>query len=144
MKIKLPPDVQRICEEVIRGYERRREDYEQKRLDIIYTVSGNNVEFSPNNNISAPTQAKAERLEKLENSMNVRFVRAVEQSLAVLGSDLPRDSRERLRTAVILNIENNKEYPYEVLGIDDFSRREFYRRRSQLIQGVAMYLGLIE
>ena len=145
---RIPKDVTALCEQIVRGHERRKKDYENKRLDIIYARSSgfeNAIGGSKSaGNWSDSSFAKAERLEKLESCLDAKFIRAVEQSLLGLGEDVSRDSRERLRKAVMLNCENGREYPYEVLNIDEFSRRDFYRRRKSFIVGIGATLGLID
>jgi len=136
-----PKDVIRLCEEIVRGYERRKHAYEQRRLDIVY-YRGGGFSAGRNPNMSDTVADKTERLEKLEESMDVKFIRAVEQSLAAVGDDVVYESRERLRKAILLNCENGRDYPYEMLDADEFSRRDFYRRRQKFIIGVAAALGL--
>ncbi|MCL1903184.1 MAG: hypothetical protein FWF94_02055 [Oscillospiraceae bacterium] len=147
-KLSVPKDVTALCEDIARGYERRKKDYENKRIDIIYSHSsgfeGAVGGSRSAGNTSDPSAAKAERLMRLEKSLDAQFLKAVEQSLMMLGTDISRDSRERLRKAVILNCENGREYPFEYLGIDEFSRREFYRRRKSFIIGIGAILGLID
>ncbi|MCL2070756.1 MAG: hypothetical protein FWH07_00785 [Oscillospiraceae bacterium] len=145
-KIRIPKDVTALCEQVAKGYERRKKDYENRRMDIIYShTSGfeGAVGGARGNSVSDPSAAKAERLEKLEESLDAKFVRAVERAIISLGADVARDSREKLRKAVLLNCENGHEYPYEILGIDEFSRREFYRRRKSFIVEIGAELGLL-
>jgi hypothetical protein len=145
---KAPKDVVSLCEGIVRGHERRRKDYENRRLDIIY--SGGSVVYSDyvggarGNAVSDPSARKAERLEKLENSLDAKFLHAVEQSLVSAGADVARELAVRLRKAIMLNCESGHEYPYEKLNIDEFSRRDFYRRRKAFIVGVGEVLGLVE
>jgi hypothetical protein len=144
-KNKIPKDVTALCEQVVKGYERRKKDYENKRLDIIYHSGGGLTDFVGGRaagSISNPNACKAERLEKLEESLDYKLIRAVDESLMMLGADFSRDLRDRLRTAVMLNCENGREFPYEVLNIDEFSRRDFYRKREKFITGIAAVLGL--
>jgi len=147
-RITPPKDVVAMCEQIVRGYDRRKKEYERSRVDIVYRrASGGMTDFIAErnaSNISDPTERKAEQLERLEDSLDVKFMRAVEQSLLMLGTDVSRDSRERLCKAVLLNCENGREYPYEMLNIDEFSRRDFYRRKKRFIMGVGVVLGVID
>jgi hypothetical protein len=43
----------------------------------------------------------------------------------------------------MLNVESGHRYPYEQLGIDGISRSDFYRRKTQFLQGIAARLGLM-
>ena len=146
MKFNTPKYLMKLCEEIAKGYEMHKTVYEQKRMDIIYsTYSGEAViSRSPNRNTSSAIESKAERLEKLEGSVNARLVRAVEQALTAVGADVADESRRKLRKAILLNIESGREFPYEELNIDEFSRRDFYRRRGRFIEGIAAGLGLWE
>jgi len=144
-KNSVPKDVMAMCEEVVRGYERRKKVYENRRLDIIYRGGGAMSDYiggTKSTGVSDTTATKSERLEALEDSLDVRLMRAVEQSLSAVGSDVSRDSRERLRRAFLLNCENGREFPYELLNVDEFSRTDFYRRKKRFIAGVSEVLGL--
>jgi len=146
-KNKTPKDVTALCEQVIRGYDRRRKDYHNKRDDIIYSCGVNYsgiVGGARGNDKSDPTERKAERLQKLEDSLDFRLMRAVEQSLLSTGTDVSESAQRKLHNAIMLNIENGKEYTYELLNIDEFSRSDFYRRKRKFIKGVGLELGLIE
>ena len=151
MKNKVPKDILVLCEYIARGYERRKKDYENRRTDIIYHSSAGYFADrvgggggSKCGNVSDPSARKAELLEKLENSLEARFMKAVERALAEVGGDVTRDSREKLRKAIMLNCESGRDYPYEVLNIDEFSRRDFYRRRRRFIVGIGEALELIQ
>ncbi|MDR0223181.1 MAG: hypothetical protein LBI38_06590 [Oscillospiraceae bacterium] len=139
-----PKDVMRLCEEIAKGHERRKKAYERKRLDIIYSTGGGFVELGRNSDISDPVAKKTERLENLEKGLDAKFIRAVEQSLSASGTDVSWESREKLRKALMLNCESGRDYPYELLGIDEFSRRDFYRRKGRFIAEIASALGLAD
>ena len=147
-RVTVPKDVAALCEQIAKGYERRKKAYEERRLDIIYSTGSTFADpiggsRSPRS-FSDPCANKAERLEKLERSLDAKFITAVEQSLMNTGTDVSRDSRERLRKAILLNCESGREHPYEFLGIDEFSRRDFYRRKERFITGIAVALGIID
>jgi len=148
IKIKTPKDVTALCETIAKGHERRKKDYESRRIDIIYHgTSAGSSDFTVKTKgsvTSDPVVRKAESLEKLENSLDYKFIKAVEQSLSSVGAGIPRDLRDRLRSAVLLNCENGRDYPYEILNIDEFSKRDFYRRRKQFLNGIGVYLGIID
>lgn len=68
---------------------------------------------------------------------------AVEQALVAVGADIPsEDVRKRLRTAILLNVENGRAHPYERLGVDAVGRAEFYRRRDRFLADIAVRLDL--
>jgi len=143
-KVSVPKDVTALCEQVARGYERRRRDYERRRLDVIYSRGSGVVEFGGRSGFSNPNAYKSERLERLEGCLDVKLIHAVDEALLMLGADVVRESRERLRRAMLLNCENGREFPYEVLGLDEFSRSDFYRRKKGFIKGIGVALGLVE
>ena len=142
---KIPKDVQAICEQLAKGYERRRKDYQNRRNDIIYSGGVSYADMvggSRGNGTTDTVASKTERLENLEACIDVKLMRAVEQSLSATGADVPRNLRERLHKAIMLNVESGKDYPYELLNIDEFSRSEFYRRRKGFVRGIGVELGL--
>jgi len=139
-----PKDVLRICEEIVKGYGRRKRNFEQRRLDIVYYCRGGSgfARVGGGSGVSNPVAEKNERLEKLDASLDALFIKAVEQSLVEVGDDVAREPRERLRKAILLNCEDGYEFPYEMLDVGEFSRRDFYRRRKKFICSVAAALGL--
>jgi hypothetical protein len=150
-KIKMSKDTEAVCESIAKGYDRRKREYNSRRKNIIYEGGGfdysnhiGSAGSAKGTHIADPSARKAERLEALENSLDVKFLRAVEQSLAMSGSDVADDSRTRLHNALLLNCESGRSYPYELLNIDEFSRRDFYRRRKRFIRGIGVILGLAE
>ena len=146
-KNKTPKDVTALCEQIVRGYERRRKDYQNKRDDIIHSCGVNYssiVGGKTTGNTSDPTQRKAERLQRLEDSLDFRLMRAVEQSLLSTGTDVSETVQRKLHNAILLNIENGREYTYEFLNIDEFSRSDFYRRKRRFLKSIGTELGLID
>lgn len=113
---QLPEDVKQVCLWLARGYGRR-------KLTCRDASPGRS------------RQASRER-ERME---------AVEQALAVVGSDIPsEDVREQLRTAILLNVESGRAHPYERLGLEGISRPDFYRRKDRFLADIAAYLGMLE
>ena len=148
-KIEIPKDVTVLCEQVAKGYERRKKDYERRRADIMFRAgSGCFSEFvgasRSTGSTSDPTAVKAERLESLDNSLDVKLIRAVDEALYLITTGVMRDYREKLCKAILLNCEDGREFPFEVLGLDGFSRAEFYRRKKRFIAGIGVVLGLVE
>ncbi|MCL1881095.1 MAG: hypothetical protein FWF76_02845 [Oscillospiraceae bacterium] len=143
---KLPTDIISLCEDIAKGYNRRRKDYENRRLDIMYHSGARFENYTGGAKgiaVSNPVARKVERLERLESGLDYKFIKAVENSLSKAGSDLPNDCRKRLTNALMLNSENGKDFPYEKLGLDEFSRRDFYRRRKKFIIGIGAFLGIL-
>ncbi|MCL2036430.1 MAG: hypothetical protein FWG83_03475 [Oscillospiraceae bacterium] len=142
----VPKDVEGLCEQVARGYERRKRDHERRRFDIMYSGGSGFIETGGRSagNIGDPCARKAERLEKLDCGLDARLIKAVDESLFVLCADVSRDLREKLMKSILLNCESGRDYPYEQLGIDEFSRTDFYRRKRRFIRGIGVVLGLVE
>ena len=141
----VPSDVVALCEQIAKGHERRLAEYKAKRLDILYYsgCGGDNIGGTRSTDISDTTAKKAQRLEELEQSLDARFVEAVEQAIVSVGFGKNEEFRARLRKAIILNCVNGKEHPYQYLNIDEISRAEFYRHRKGFFRRIAKELGLI-
>lgn len=108
-------DVKQICLWLARGYERR-------KLACRGRLEGG----------SKHIVRERERME------------AVEQALMAVGADIPaEDVREKLRVAVLLNVESGRAYPYERLGLEAVSRPDFYRRKDRFLADIAAYLGML-
>lgn len=111
---RLPEDVKQVCLWLVRGYERRKQ--------------------ARQNCPAGKPRISARERERME---------AVEQALMAVGADIPsEDVRARLRTAILLNVESGRSYPYEQLGLTCVSRSEFYRRKDRFLADVAAYLGM--
>lgn len=114
---RLPEDVKQICLWLAKGYDRR-----LGKIRAEQSAGGR----------SKPRRRERERLE------------AVEQALVAVGADIAADEvRAALRRAIMLNVESGHRYPYEQLGLDGISRSDFYRRKDQFLQGIAVRLGLV-
>lgn len=115
---RLPEDVKQICVWLARGYD--------KRLA--------RTQAAQRGGRPAAKRLARER-ERLE---------AVEQALILATAGIEADEiREKLRRAIMLNVESGHRYPYEQLGMDGISRSDFYRRKTLFLQGIAAHLGLM-
>lgn len=116
---RLPEDVKQICVWLARGYDRR-----LAKTQAVQRAGGRSA-----------ARRLAREQERLE---------AVEQALVAATGGIEADEiREKLRQAIMLNVESGHRYPYEQLGIDGISRSDFYRRKTQFLQGIAARLGLM-
>lgn len=81
--------------------------------------------------------------ERVHLPQDVQRIHAVEYALNQIGHDNQDcDTRQRLRNAIVLNCESGKQYPFERLAVDGFSRSEFYRRKDKFLYSVAKYMGI--
>lgn len=81
--------------------------------------------------------------ERVHLPQDVQRIHAVEYALNQIGHDIQDcDTRQRLRNAIVLNCESGKQYPFERLAVDGFSRSEFYRRKDKFLYSVAKYMGI--
>ena len=156
----LPDDVRQTCIQLVRGYDRRVRDYYDRRREIIEGTSCRHEvikdkdkpddwekevwAFTPTaHNASRTTEGIAERLLGLEELPETKRMRAVEQSRACIGLDLPEELRQKLERAIILNCKAGRRYPYEYLDVDGIGRSDFYSRRMLFLVDIAKYLDLI-
>lgn len=120
MEKRLPEDVKQTCLWLARGYQRRLKEYQGGG----YRTGGR-------------------RNGKTKAAREVERMVAVEQALVAVGADIEVDElREQLRTAMMLNIESGRQYPYEKLHLDAVSRSDFYRRKDKFLYDIATRLGL--
>ena len=118
---RLPEDVKQTCLWLAKGYQRRLQVYR----DGSYTTGGR-------------------RNGKTKAAREVERMVAVEQALVAVGADIEVDElREQLRTAMMLNIESGRRYPYEKLQLDAISRSDFYRRKDKFLEDIATRMGLL-
>ena len=82
--------------------------------------------------------------ERVHLPQDVQRIHAVEYALNQIGHDIQdQGTRQRLRNAIVLNCESGKQYPFERLAVDGFSRRDFYRRKDNFLFSVAKYMGIV-
>lgn len=153
-KTKLPRDIQQQCLWIVRGYDRCRQEYKERRQEILdasggpavssYTVNGEErlVYFSGGHTASRTTENRELQLEGLESTLAFRQMRAVENARARIGAGLPDQLRQYLRAAIMQNCMDGRKYPFERLYTVGVSRRGFYRYREAFFYDIANELGL--
>lgn len=125
MKYKhtMPEDVRALCVAHVQGYERRCRELREKRGG----------------------KATQSLLEQKGGNQDKQSVVAVEIALIqALQGIKSREVRTHLRKALLLNICNRKEYPYERLYVPTVGKKEFYRRKQDLLMALADLLGYLE
>ena len=140
----LPRDIQHRCIWLVRGYDRCHKEYIEQRAAIISGTGGSlQVEGHGGhwNGTRGPEQ-KAARLEALEKQRWVIEMHALERARDRIGAGLPEEMRETLKTAIFLNCNNGKKYPFERLYTVGISRRGFYRYRKTFLNDIANELYL--
>jgi len=153
-KTKLPRDIQQQCLWIVRGYERNKREYNERRRDIIeggtrsYTdIKVNGEErrvFLPgSHNASRTTEDKQMQLEGLEQTLAYRQMKAVEHARDRVGAGLPDHIRGHLRKAIMLNCIDGRKHPYEHLYAIGISRSSFYRYREAFFWDIATELGIL-
>lgn len=127
---QMPVDVREMCCAHVRGYERRRKELQARRGSAYQTVR--------------PEQG-LDLLEGIRNSRDWESVMAVESAmLQALQGIKSREVREHLRTGLLRNVCNRKKYPYDRLYLPTIGKKEFYRRKQDLLLALAEELGYIE
>lgn len=125
MKYKhtMPEDVRALCVAHVQGYERRCRELRAKRGG----------------------KAARSLLEQKGGNQDKQSVVAVEIALIqALQGIKNQEIRTHLRKALLLNICNRKEYPYERLYVPTVGKKEFYRRKQDLLMALADLLGYLE
>lgn len=151
---KLPRDIQQQCLWIVRGYDRCRKEWLERRRDILeagggkyttYTVNGEERRaFLPgSHNASRTTEDKQMQLEGLEQTLVYRQMKAVEHARDRIGAGLPELLADHLREAIMQNCKSGRKYPFERLYTIGISRRAFYRYREAFLSDIANELGLL-
>lgn len=154
MTTKLPRDIQQQCLWIVRGYERSRKEYLERRREILdggggnyttYTVDGEErrAVMPATHNASRTTENKQMQLEGLEHILAFRQMHAVEHARDRIGAGLPEMIRDLLQKAIMLNCISGVTYPFERLYTVGISRRGFYRYREAFFFDIANELGLM-
>lgn len=156
----LPDDVRQTCIQLVRGYDRRVREYHDRRREIIegtpcqYEVirDKNSPEdwkktsrfyTPPSHNASRTSEDKVMQLQDLEDLLETKRMRAVEQAKLQIGLDLPEEMRIKLVEAMILNCKAGRRYPFECFCLQGIGRSDFYERRMMFLIEIAKYMNLI-
>lgn len=154
-KSKLPRDIQQQCLWIVRGYERCKRDYNERRRDILDGGGARYTEYKAANGemcraylpgshtASRTTEDKQMQLAALENTIAYKQMLAVEHARDRIGSGLPDMMRDLLRKSIMLNCSNGRTYTYERLYTVGISRAQFYRYREAFFYDIANELGII-
>ena len=151
---KLPRDIQQQCLWIVRGYERNKREYNERRRDIIegggaryteYVVNGETrrTYLPGSHNASRTTEDKQLQLEGLEKTLAYKQMKAVEHARDRVGAGLQNDQRELLRKAIMLNCSDGRKFPFERLYTIGVSRMSFYRYREAFFWDIATELGIL-
>lgn len=157
---QLPDDVKQNCLSLVRGYERRKREYEQKRMELMSSGSGNvitirdrdhpdddqksfGVLLPGSHNASRVTENIAERMIGLEEHPDTIRLRAVEYARDRIGIDLPESQRKKLVKAIFISCIQGKKCPFERLHVEGMERSSFYDRRMRFLIDIAKFMGMI-
>lgn len=154
MKTKLPRDIQQQCLWIVRGYDRCRKEYMERRDDILnaggehyttYKVKGEErrAYLPSSHNVSRSTEDRELQLEGLESTLAYRQMKAVENARDRIGAGLPEMLADYLRSAILQNCMDGRKYPFERLFTVGISRMGFYRCREAFLYDIANELGLL-
>lgn len=129
-KYGMPEDVRELCIAHVRGYERRRQEI-KNRKQAAYQ-SGN-------------PETGVDILEAVGRSQDKQSVVAVELAmLQALQGIKSNKVRGALRSGIILNCCNRRQYPYERLYMPGVGKKEFYRRKNDFLLALGEALGYLE
>lgn len=159
-KAVLPDDVRKMCIQIVRGYDRRVRNYNNRRQEIINgTPCHHEIIKDPNDpddlektswvyqpvshNASRTTEGIASRILGLEEQPETKRMRAVERAKLQIGIDLPEELRKKLTEAVILNCKSGRRYPYTCFYLPGIEKTNFYDRRSDFLYSIAEYLEMV-
>lgn len=154
-KKALDEDIKQQALWIVRGYKASLRRYMAARQDVILAtpcsfgeyVSGGETRrqyFPHSSDVGRPVENMQQALERLERCPDARRVAAVDKAKLLIGEDLQDEElRRKLTNAILLNCESGRNYPFEILGVDGLSRRDFYRRRNRFLQDVAEKFGII-
>lgn len=154
-KKALDEDVKQQALWIVRGYKASLRRYMAARQDVILAtpcsfgeyVAGEETcrqYFPHSSEVGRPVENMQQALERLERCPDARRVAAVDKAKLLIGEDLQDEElRRKLTNAILLNCESGRNYPFEILGVDGLSRRDFYRRRNRFLQDVAEKFGIV-
>lgn len=153
-KYRLPKDIYQATLWIIRGQQRRIEEYKRKKDDILngggasyikqknrYTDEFEYIYLPKSKTTQSSVEIKGMALAALDDDESTKKMLIVEQALKAAVSSYSEP--QRISAALMKNIENRHEYPYRCLGNLPLSEKEFYALKAKFIYFVAFKLELI-
>lgn len=157
---QLPDDVKQNCLSLVRGYSRRKREYNQKRQELMSRSNDKVVTIrdreDPENDrksigvmlpgahkVSRTTENIAERMLALEDHPDTIRMRAVEYAESRIGADLPEGQRMLLQKAILSSCIQGKKCPFERLHVEGMERSCFYDRRMRFLVDIAIFMDMI-
>lgn len=157
-KYKIPDDVKRTVISIVRGQQRRRNEYNAEYDDIMnsgganyetYTyVDNHNKEqqaraFMPHSQTTdSVTERKAFALMALNSRQSTKTMNIVDAALANIGEDiLNEDLRRKLSNAIYLNCLSKKN-SYERFCLPGISRNMFFKIKNEFLFNLSKKLEL--
>lgn len=157
---QLPDDVKQNCLSLVRGYARRKREYNQKRQELMSRSNDKVVTIrdreDPENErksvgvmlpgahkVSRTTENIAERMLALEDHPDTIRMRAVEYAESRIGADLPEGQRKLLQKAILSSCIQGKKCPFERLHVEGMERSCFYDRRMRFLVDIAIFMDMI-
>lgn len=157
----MPDDVKQNCISLVKGYARRKAEYNRRRVELMHKAPDNHVivyrdpkdPYNTNRQIGAiipsghqasrTTEDIAERLMALEKQPETRRMRAVEYATERVGLDLVDVDRKHLQQAIFKSCIDGRKYPFERLCVDTMERSCFYDRRRKFLYDIAKYMDMV-
>ena len=142
---QMPDNVKQNCICLVKGYARRREEYQSRRRELTGRSSTScvAVHTGAEHQATRTTEEITRRILALEERLETRRMRAVEYATERVGLDLGHESRNLLRDAVIRNCIDGRKYPFERLYVEGMERSCFYDRRRKFLYDIAKYMEMI-
>ena len=159
-KYRLPEDIKLASISLVKGYDRRKKEFNEKVRDNMEstaagweeytdTICGKEVvcryyEARRSGTSGRPTEARAIRLERLMNAQDTIWLRAVENAADEIGERyVSEEIRRALRDGIMLNCKSGRRWPYEALDLPTISRKDFYAERRRFLWRVAKNAKLV-
>ena len=143
-KYKLPDDTKMQCIAIVRGYERRKQEYHHKRNDIMYGSPPPPDGQPRGGGMGNGTCQKAIKLTLLESAPDTRLMRAVEHAQTLIGNDIISDSeRAKLRSAIWDSCIEGRNFVFEYYPLA-MGKTCFYEYRRKFLHDIADYLGYVK
>lgn len=153
-KYKLPKDVYQTVIWIIRGQQRREQDYKANKDEILngggakyikrynQSLKSNEYIYLPKgHNNQSSTEIKALALAVLESTEETKRMKAVINSLNEAVARF--DNADEIKQAIIKNITDRHKYPYRKLGNLYISEQTFYKTKALFIFLVAEKLNYL-
>jgi hypothetical protein len=143
-KYKISPKTRRIVYGYIQSYDEYLAWYQAEKEHITNHCRENYSGMPFGSDVTDPTEAAAEKYEKLDESHKAKVIKAIDMAKYMIGCDiLDENNRQAVMRAIWLSCINRYEYNFEAFdGLISCQKTKFYEYKNEFVFNIKKYIEL--